>query len=68
MNPSAQTVTTYVWDVPTPTEEEVELLISALGYHWDEIFYMTSIEEPTVSSVEVSDVLPEFKIERTDND
>ena len=68
MNPSTHSVTTYDWDVPTPTKEEVEVLIEALGYHWDEIFYMTSIEEPIVSSNEVSDVLPDFKIERTDND
>lgn len=65
MNPTAQTVTTYDWDVPTPTKEEVEVLIEALGYHWDEIYYFTSLEEPIISTSEVADVLPNFKIEKT---
>lgn len=65
MNPSANTVTTYDWDVTTPSDEEVQVLIEALGFHLDEIFYFTSLEEPFVSSSEISDVLPDFRIDKS---
>lgn len=67
-NPTTQTVTVYDWDVPTPTDEEVQVLIEALGYHWDEINYFTSLEEPVVSSVEIADILPDFTITKQRNE
>lgn len=64
MNPTDMTVETWHWDEPTATTEEVQVLIEALGYDLGKVFYMTSDEEPYVSANEVSDRLPDFKIER----
>lgn len=65
MNPNEASVTTYAWDEPFESTDQVEVLIEALGYHLDEVTYMVSHEEPYVGTSEVEDVLPDFKISKT---
>lgn len=67
MNPIDMSVETWHWDKATATTEEVQVLIEALGYDISKVYYMTSDEEPYVSANEVSDRLPDFKVERTVN-
>lgn len=50
-------ITTLVWGVEKFSTEEVECLLESLGYHLSQVSYMTSDEEPMVSTVEVSDLL-----------
>lgn len=49
-------VTTYMWDVVSASTEEVEVLIDRLGYHLSEVSYMTSDEEPYISTIEINDI------------
>ena len=64
MHPIVGKVTSYALDEPIDFDDkELALtIIEALGYHTDEIFYMLTLEEPYISSTEISDVLPNFKI------
>lgn len=69
MDYSTKTVSKLVWDVPTATNEEVEILLEAAGYQLSQIHYMTSEEEPDYGggTVEVSDLLPDFEIIKQQN-
>ena len=69
MYPKEAKVTSYSLDEPIDFDDsELALtIIEALGYHADEIFYMLSLEEPYMGSAEISDVLPNFKVEKYAN-
>ena len=63
MDFSTKIITKLVWDVEEATTEETEVLLEAMGYHLSQVSYMTTNEEPDFGGVvEVSDVLPDFKI------
>lgn len=64
MDYSTESITKLVWDVESAKTEEVECLLEAAGYHLSQIDYMVSDDEPDVGIVEVSDILPDFKIEK----
>ena len=69
MDFSTTTVTKLVWDVPSATTEEVEIMLEAAGYRMSQISYMTSDEEPDYGGVvEVSGVLPDFTITKQRNE
>ena len=57
MDYSTTTIHVLVWDVEKTSTEEVECLLESLGYHLSQVSYMTSDEEPMVSTIEVSDLL-----------
>lgn len=56
MDCSNTSITTFVWDVASASTEEVEILIERLGYNLSEVFYMTSGEDPYISTVEINDM------------
>lgn len=64
MNPLDMSVETWHWDKDKATTDEVKVLIEALGYDIASVYFMTSDDEPFVSSAEVTDRLPDFSIER----
>ena len=64
MDFSTTTIHTLVWNVEEASTEEVEILLESLGYHLSQVSYMTSQEEPTVSTIEVNDLLDDFKINK----
>lgn len=64
MNPLDMSVETWHWDKEKATTDEVKVLIEALGYDVASVYFMTSDDEPFVSSAEVTDRLPDFNIER----
>lgn len=64
MYPETRSVTTYDWDVSAASDEEIKVLIEALGYNPDKVHYMVADEEPFVGSSEVSDILPNFRIRK----
>ena len=64
MDFSTKSITKLVWDVEEATTEETEVLLEAMGYHLSQIAYMTTDDEPDFGGVvEVTDLLPNFKIE-----
>ena len=65
MNPLDKSVNTWHWDIESATDDEVKVLIEALGYDINSVSYMTTDEEPFVGTSEVSDRLPDFRIERS---
>lgn len=67
--PSEGKITSYALEQPINLDDnELALtIIEALGYHLDEIYYMLTSEEPYISSNEIGDVLPNFKIITDDN-
>lgn len=64
MDFSTTTIHTLVWDVDEASTEEVEILLESLGYHLSQVSYMTSKEEPMVSTIEVSELLENFNINK----
>lgn len=64
MDFSTTTIHTLVWDVEVASTEEVEILLEGLGYHLSQVSYMTSQEEPMVSTIEVSELLENFNINK----
>lgn len=66
MHPIEGKITSYALDEPIDFDDKELILtiIEALGYHADEINYMLTLEEPYISSTEISDVIPDFKIEK----
>lgn len=64
MDFSTTTIHTLVWDVEEASTEEVEILLESLGYHLSQVSYMTSQEEPMVSTIEVSELLENFNINK----
>lgn len=64
MDFSTTTIHTLVWNVEEASTEEVEILLESLGYHLSQVSYMTSQEEPTISTIEVNDLLDDFKINK----
>lgn len=59
MDFSTETITKVAWNVESPANEEVEILLERMGYHLSQISYMTTDEEPAIGLVEVNDVLSE---------
>ena len=57
MDYSTTTIHVLAWNVEKTTTEEVECLLEGLGYHLSQVSYMTSDEEPEVSTIEVDDLL-----------
>jgi hypothetical protein len=64
MDFSTTTIHTLVWDVDEASTEEVEILLESLGYHLSQVSYMTSKEEPMISTIEVSELLENFNINK----
>lgn len=64
MDFSTTTIHTLVWNVEEASTEEVEILLESVGYHLSQVSYMTSQEEPTISTIEVNDLLDDFKINK----
>lgn len=65
MDYSTETVSKLVWDVEEITTEKVEILLQSIGYNLSQIAYMTTVDEPDYGGcIEVSDILPDFKINR----
>ena len=65
MDYSRKNVTKLVWDVEDATTEEVEILLESIGYKISQIAYLTTADEPDYGGcVEVSDLLPDFHIEK----
>jgi hypothetical protein len=64
MDFSTTTIHTLVWDVEEASTEEVEILLESLGYHLSQVSYMTSKEEPMISTIEVSELLENFNINK----
>ena len=64
--PCEARITSYALDEPIDFDNKALALtiVEALGYHADEIYYMLSIEEPYISTQEISDVLPNFKVKK----
>ena len=60
MDYSTKKVATLAWNVENATTEEVEILLERCGYHFSQIDYMISEEEPEYSIMEVTDLLPEM--------
>lgn len=57
MDFSTSTVTTLACNFELADSEAVESLLECCGYHLSQISYMTSNEEPEVSTIKISDIL-----------
>ncbi len=69
MDYSTTTISKMVWDVENATTQEVEILLEAVGYNLSQISYMTSEDEPDYGGVvEVTDIMPDFKITKQQNE
>lgn len=59
MDYCTSSVTKIVWDVDSPKEEEVDILLEAIGYELTHICYMVTEEEPNLEGfIEVSEMFP----------
>lgn len=59
-----QAVDRLAWDVGSATRAEIEIMLEAFGYSLPDINWMATEEEPEYRLVEVSDHIPNIKIER----